>query len=378
MDSVEQTRDPKREALLAQVRDRFDDSPLWEVGQLLEDVIADLNIPAIRVADFITSALEALPHSFGRRFTFDAAMLQDIARTWSSDALQLPQTIVPCFGEGWAYSRQPMHPDRLHTHYLELIHLPGDDDLGDVNLLMYPWVCHELGHFILSRPASTFVDLATTLLQTTLSNMESGAGGASGQPGEVALRRIEKCWAPAANPEDWANECAADVVALWTCGSAFIAAMEETAANGGVDPYSIESPHPPYEVRVRAVIWAARFLGLGQAVGRLQAIAQEWEDQRQQVDLAPDYAFLTHPRVIEHAVWAASAACQALGLRPCTPEAVDEVRKRMSATAELDFGIELLLTARLLREEKGAKAYKTWETDTVARLAEDINLKRPD
>ena len=370
----------KREDLLAKVQKRFGASPLWEVAQALEDAIADR---AVRVADlekFVRRTLDALPSSFGRRFAFDAAMIQDIADGWSSQALQLSQMILPVFGKGWAYSRQPMHPHRQPTRFVELIHLPGDDSLSDVKLLSYPWLCHELGHLVLSHRESTFEDSFGATLQVALAAIGSGADGESGQPDKAALRETEKCWAPAPSPdhaEDWANECAADVVALWTCGPAFIASMERTVANGEVDPYSIEAPHPPYEVRLSAVVRGARLLGWAQAIPGIEAIARRWKKGRGKVNLPPHYACLTHPTLIEGAVWAALRSCQTLRLPLCTAAVVDAVGKGAGATAEPDFGTDLLLAARLTHDSKGPEAYEAWQTQTVTELAEQVTLDQP-
>lgn len=380
MHALKQTPESKRENLLAEVRKRFGASPLWEVAQELENAIADRTVRIANLETFVRRTLDALPNSFGRRFAFDAAMIQEIAETWSSQVLQLSQMILPVVGQGWAYSRQPMHPHRQPTHFVELIHLPGNDDLGDVKLLSYPWLCHELGHLVLSHRESTFSDSFGATLQLALAAIGSGADDASGQPAKPALRETEKCWAPAPNPdhpEDWANECAADVVALWTCGPAFIASMERTVANDAVDPYSIEAPHPPYEVRLSAVVRGGRLLGWTQAIAGLDAIARRWKKGRGKANLPPHYACLTHPTLIEGAVWAALRSCKTLRLPLCTSAVVDAVRKGIGATAEPDFGTDLLLAARLTHDSRGREAYEAWQTQTVAELAEQVTLDQP-
>ena len=203
MNSLDQALDRERRRLSAKVQRRLGKSPLWEVAHALEDTIHDRAVGVGDLKKFIQRTLDALPSSFGPRFAFDAAMIQSIADAWSSQALQLSQMIVPVFGKGkdYAYSRQPMHPGHLTTHFVELVHLPGGEDLGDVNLLSYAWLCHELGHLVLCHPESTFLDDFDAALQVALSGMVNTPQRKSSQPDTGAVREIYTCWAPARDPE---------------------------------------------------------------------------------------------------------------------------------------------------------------------------------
>jgi hypothetical protein len=65
--------------------------------------------------------------------------------------------IVPKPSQDWGHMSLPLATyDQTATHVIDLILLPGDDRLEDVDLLAYPFLTHELGHNALFKYDKVF------------------------------------------------------------------------------------------------------------------------------------------------------------------------------------------------------------------------------
>ena len=101
--------------------------------------------------EIVASILENLPRSFEERFEFDAVMIQAIAQEWNGQQQKLSGTLIPCSGEEWLHKSfsLPFGPLNGIGKSISLIHIPGEDALDEVDLLTYPFMCHEMAHNLL-------------------------------------------------------------------------------------------------------------------------------------------------------------------------------------------------------------------------------------
>jgi hypothetical protein len=365
--------------LLSCVRRRFADSPLAAVGDELERSLlesSDADNEPLRT--LVEQTLNALPRSYGKRFLFDAFLIGSITRRWSSKALRLSRMVVPRYGsDDWAHTRLPM-PTNMgdHTHVVEVMLLPGNDDIEEVKLLAYPWLFHELAHLVLSRPESTFMDDFTARLDDMLSQIDARRGvvlGPDAKDEANAIKRIESYWKPTADQGDWSHELAADATALWTCGPAFIDTFENHVDDASLVPHVFEPPHPPHRVRLLALVSAARKLGWHKNISRLALRLAEWQHS-EWARCRPVRVHVIDEELIWHVVEAAFAMCRSLRLPRCTPTDVGSARQILKANRHPDFGIELLLAARLYHAKHGQAAYEVWERKLVEALAESVEF----
>ena len=148
---------------------RLLNSPLKEVGQKLQDFLTQANgsFQADQLDEKSLAALAAqvgyivdrLPPSFDERFEFDSALIRSIGEDWSKNVV-LSSMIVPRHGSEWGHERLSMpSEDRNRAHVVDVIHMPGADRLQEVDLLDYPWIIHEMGHYLLLRYDSQFVPM---------------------------------------------------------------------------------------------------------------------------------------------------------------------------------------------------------------------------
>lgn len=126
--------------------------------------------PAQQLAALVERTEElvaTLPATFGSRFLFDAAMIQSLSESWSS-TVKLPGMIIPKPARVWAVHGAAISEGRDNGQRLFFMMIPGADDLTDVDLRTYAFMCHELAHVILFKDDSAFRERFQAELETHL------------------------------------------------------------------------------------------------------------------------------------------------------------------------------------------------------------------
>jgi hypothetical protein len=142
-------------------------TPLEEIARRLADALEVVGssrsrdeIPGDQLAgltDYVKTIVRPLPRVYGDRFWFDAGLIRAMAGDWGDRSLFSPM-IIPCYEDQWGYTRLPLplaevsrDSDQPRSHVIELIMLPGGQDLQQISLLDYPWIAHELAHSLMFR-----------------------------------------------------------------------------------------------------------------------------------------------------------------------------------------------------------------------------------
>ena len=96
---------------------------------------------------YLGSLLESLPKSFGDRFAFDAALISAITEEWATGGgVAMSSMILPRYFSEWGHLTCTLPINKTQGHTVDVILIPGEDDLASIELLDYLWLCHELGH----------------------------------------------------------------------------------------------------------------------------------------------------------------------------------------------------------------------------------------
>lgn len=257
-------------------------SPLKEIGQRLKEAVIDIQqvlrssggcLNEAGLAKDIDSMLDLLPVSFGDRFRFDSAMIGATAEALSEVGLQLNPMIVPLHSKTWGHDSLPLPWDKgSEISMVDFILIPGDDKLEDINLLCYPFIFHEVGHNLLFRYGSVFSNNFQAELDRITNSFRLSSIADRGSARSQVQRRIElirSYWVPSANHKNWAYELAIDIVALWLCGPAYLAALHDKLDEPHVQPYYLEQEHPPNFTRLSALVDVAAELGWSNHVSAL-------------------------------------------------------------------------------------------------------------
>jgi hypothetical protein len=368
------------------VQRRFDDSPLAPVGETLAREITEIRASAQArfttpgavesFAGHTSSILDALPLSFGERFTFDSQLIAALRDECSLGGVRLSNTLIPKLSQTWGHQTVSMPSiDRRSAHVIDLIHLPGEDDLGAVDLLAYPFLCHELGHNLLFKQGEQFARDFSQVLDALVSGLQRQTLGVQGSAKQVALSTIDQIrqyWTPTANHYNWAHEIAVDVIALWTCGPAYLATLHDVIEPRGTNPYQLGQSHPPYEVRAKAMIAAATQTGWAYYTGDFETLIDGWPRSEWGPQKTNLYTACADARLVEASVAAALEACRSLALPACTPARVDAIREKLQQQELPELGTEAIIAAWLTRSATDEDTYEAWERDTVRRHVSDL------
>lgn len=326
----------------------------------------------------IADIVERLPRSFGERFQFDAQLIYALSLEWNGDGQKLSGTLLPRPGKEWGHESVgiPFGPLNGQQKSINLIHLPGSDTLGEVDLLTYPFLCHELAHNLLyfADPDPHFRPAFESALDTYLNALRlrsiADQGRARSQS-QRTINRIAEFWRPGANHQNWAHEMMMDIVALWTCGPAYLAAFYDELEEKDPDPYFVNRQHPPYAVRAEALLNASRRLGWCEYGDEIKEQLRKWSTPHYKKRIKYDYTSLTDSGLIENCVACALDACETYQLPKCDRRQINKVEEILRKDGTPEFGVDLIIAAWMI--ERGDKnSYQQWEVEVVRRLYESI------
>jgi hypothetical protein len=374
------------EKVLVQVQRRFAGTQLAAIGEMLVNVISEVQLSvaagctsaedAEGISTYVAQVLEWLPTSFGDRFTFDAQLIHSLAVEYSQGAVKLSSMLVPKPSQAWGHQKIRMPSfDREAAHVVDVIHMPGDDNLADIDLLDYAFVCHELGHNILFRAGEAFITAFRQELDNVLAATQRqtlGIRGSARQVADSTAEQVRRYWTPSADQYNWAHEIAVDVISLWLCGPAYLAALQDVMEADNLNPYQLGQSHPPYEIRATALIEAAGRLGWAYYTGAIVTLSDRWSSTAPAAERTNLHVACADPRLLTAVISAAMQSCQALSLPCCTPARITALEERHRQGPPLEFGTDIILSAWLIRSTSAEATYEEWERAVIDRLVADV------
>ena len=326
--------------------------------------------PSFDLANAIQCLLNQLPTSYGPRFDFDAAFVFAIAADWNPN-LPLPAMSVPKHQGGWGFSELPLPTiDRQRMPIVRVFHFPGQDSIEDIDLLAYPWLAHEVAHCLLFLHSALFPSEFTPRLNCVLHALSLKGIADRGLARTVAragLDEMKRYWTPTLDQRNWAHEIATDIIALWSCGPAYLGAFLDEVERENLDMFQISTVHPPYCVRILAILCACPILKLEEYAGALQTLGMSLLQHypNKLMRLAPE-------KLISAAVEAGVGVCKALEIRDWRYFSQGGPGSSPPGTYEL--GVALLLEAWRVRNQVDEESYSKWEREAIATIAADIAL----
>ncbi len=344
------------------------DSPLNELAEKLK-WLAEFEDK--QIIEYVSKLLERLPEEFNRQFYFDAWMIQSIAQSWSNDPRLNCRMIVPTHYNEWGYERIPI-PDssKLNSSFVVgFIYIPCE--VTEIpSLLDYPWLCHELGHHLFSLPKhqQMLFDKFHPHLEVLISKLKrmslSDRGLAKTQS-QAVINEIDAKW----KSSGWVEELAIDVITLWVCGPAYLAAFKYEHEDTG-NPFVIEQIHPPVELRTYALLHAARELGWDKYLEKLEHIRQDWF-KKIPAPVRNRYESLRNLELVTQCVAAALIFCDSARIPCLTLDDLNKIRMNLQGENDFSNGIELIVAAWLVQHEN-EEFYDDWEEYTLGKLSDEI------
>lgn len=350
-----------------------------ELSFVQEQVQAGYSQPdALRIVLSKTEAvIKMLPLEVGDRFWFDAQMIASVQASWDHMSQRLSGTIIPNYGQDWGHigAYMPCGLRGENRKSVNVIFIPREDRPENINLLAYPFLCHELGHNLFYYNDSIFVNCFADSFDKVLGSLRLRSiadKGAAASKSRRLVEEVEKLWFPASDHRNWAHEMGMDMVALWTAGPSYLAAFQDEVEESSKNPYLINQEHPPYAVRVEALLKASEQLGWSQYARPLERIIKDWPASGWKAGLDNHYRALTDPRLVEACISCSLMACESLALPRCDTAVIEHVRSVLVRKELPDFGVELMLAAWLVRQTGSEDDYDEWEQATVRDMIASI------
>ena len=359
-------RQRKSKNKYSQVQERIKElrkSPLGELAlelKHLTDVEHEQNI------EYVSELLERFPRSFDRDFYFDAWMVQSIMDRWNNDLIPNLGRIIPVRHHVWGYEEIII---RTVTAVC-LIYIPTEEGIEIPSLLNYPWLCHELGHYLLKlrghydKLFSEFLPHLEKFI-SQLKRMSMSDRDLAKTQSQAVIKEIDAKW----RDSKWVEELAIDVIALWACGPAYLAAFQDEHEKVK-KPFIIEPTHPPIELRTYALLHAARELGWNKYLSGLEQIQERWY-RRIPSSVGNQYRSLRNPKLVTQCVATALAYCKSVGIPRLKPDDLNKIRLNLQRENDFSNGVELIAAAWLVYYEN-KEYYDDWEEQIFDKLTNEI------
>ncbi len=372
--------------LRTNVKDLSEYSHLKEIARRLLGVLDFVSVSNVsnedinRLIKYVETILPILPQPQcdNSRFLFDAYMIAAFREMLDGISVGLSQMILPTCEEEWSH-RIVYLPSfgGAKIPRVDLISFKGEPQLFDVVLLDYPWLYHELGHILLYEYRESFRPTFTRVLDKVVRRLKARSLGDSPvnkRRAEATIDKLERFWGMEDGPGSWAIEIGADVVALWTCGPAFLTAFDKELDNRKPDPYMISVQHPPYEIRSIGLTHAGSRLGWSKYTTPLKDRVKLWKTPSFRKNRTNEYVSYANKEILYGAISSALEMCANLKIPVCDQNKVKAIGNLLQDKATIDFGAELVIAAWLVNQELGRNEYYSWERETIEALSKKLRL----
>lgn len=316
-----------------------------------------------------------LPQTFGIRFGFDAALIAAITEETGKLAA-FSGMVIPRPDHGWGHETLMMPSEGGSCHVIDLILMPGSDEIRDIDLLSYPWIGHELAHNLLFRHDQTFRETVSACLEKEVRRLKLGGMSDKGSADAKSRRLIDEVvqfWTPTPDHKNWPHEIAADLFALWIFGPAYLASFEDVLEDKTLNPYHLTQSHPPYALRTDALLIGAEVLGWKGLTGTLSKHLGDWTRSNWRASKTNRFRALSNSDLTKECVNATLSTCRELAIPRCTPAVLDTASSSVQ-DEQFEFGTRLLLQAYSVFRQRGQSGYLSWQSTTVQALAKTVTL----
>ena len=233
--------------------------------------------------------------------------------------------IVPRYHNDWGHAS---------LHMPAVTKTPaGDQQVYMIDLLSYPWLAHELGHNLMFRHDRHFIPAASEHLDALVRKLRLAAipdRGRARAGSERSVQELTQFWRPSDDHRNWSHELGADLIALWVLGPAYLAVFQDLLEESTQNPYQVSPVHPPYAVRVCALLNGAGRLGFEADARALAKLAGSWRSSAWAGHRTNRFLRLADAGLVEAVVQVTLEFCQRLGLTQCTSERLASLETTLS------------------------------------------------
>lgn len=323
------------------------------------------------IINWIKNALSFLPSQDqlkNDRFLFDASLLQNITSQWKSTSLYVSNMLIPVYVGDWSYEQRSLPVFKEDKgKVMHMISFPEKCDLNDVDLLDYPLLLHELGHYLL-RLTNVFKNNFKKELDLIIKSFRFQSITDNNVLRDKNLKLIDRIiekWSPSEFQNDWSSEIGSDIFGIWLCGPAYIATYEDLLERNELNPYKINSSHPPLALRSEIVIETANQLEWGKYCDGINKKVKDWKGE-----VKSEYSIYNNKDIFNSLIKNSLDTFNLLCIPKCDQTKIDQIYDNIGNKKIVDLGIDTLIAAWAIYK-KYNKEYHKWQTEILRNY---INL----
>jgi len=355
--------------------------PLVEVAN--DNCMPDHTVESIIIK--VQKILSALPdpNATKERFRFDAALIQEVMKELGADGTPLiPQPVVPKFATGGDWKHQPVLLPKWtkvdtdgHEPTVHVVTFPGHDELVDVELLQYPWLIHELAHFVIELLGTPFYERFGQFVERALASISFRSFASQDAARTFATTQsdaLRRYWLPQNKKANWPIEIAADLMGVWVLGPAFIDAYVARVRHEL--PFLLEDIHPPYYARSQALYDAALRLGWDIEAKPLRDLLEGWRVTPQYTNRGNDYVNYVRQDLLEKCVVEGLGLWSEIDLPRCDSPRLERLRDQLRKGRPPGIGMDLILAYWLVESDPELSRLAGSTQKWVKRCAENVTM----
>ena len=363
----------------------FENTPLQPVSELLLNEIASMSdtgeveIPK-NALDEINRVLDRLPKDFTDRFYFDAFLIQSLTQLWAQGRIKFSGMIIPNYKEIWAHETMdlPFTPtsglsiEKSPHHRIDIIYFRRNYEDESPDLLSYPWLIHEIGHYIIYwHGKDLFAQLSSVAIEAVkvLQLRAIADQGVARMIAKEVINEINRMWNPSLSQSYWSHELAVDTIALWAIGPAYINAFFNDHKDA--TPFKLEPTHPPVIIRTYALIEVAKKLKWNKYLQPLTQLFDAWETELSSMDYNK-YVTFRDRSLIDQYLDVMINYCIMLGLPRLKVQDIDRL---LNSNIDVDgptLTSDLIVNAWLVSQQGNESIYEKWEDNIIKLIMEDV------
>jgi len=355
-------------------------TPLNELSDLLKDLVVGAQMQGDhdgeqQINTYVQNILDRLPQRLNDRFLFDAYLIQSALRSWSQGQIRFSNMVIPTYSMDWGHESpiyiQSVENSDIHRFDIIRIRSNGQDDTPD--LVDYPWLFHELGHYLISKNGRPILEQFLLKINNLISRLRIRGiadKGIAKTRADSITDEISARWIPnSINDPAWLRELVVDVIALWSLGPAYIEAFELEHTNVS-DPFLIEQSHPPVELRTKVLVETAEKLGWKSEAQKLKVLMKQWRFKLPH-SIRNRYISLSKIELIDAAINATTDFCTTAKIPRLDTPQLERILGLINENIVPEESIDIIFGAYLVYK-KGETIYENWETKIYQSLVTEI------
>lgn len=320
---------------------------------MIESVSSKDSQLSITYFENIINSLPTREEVLSDRFIFDSLFLNELKNSIFNDIEINSKQLIPKYSDNWGY---------VDAKGVNLIHIKH----GDLNLLEYTWIMHEIGHFYFNINTQVISDIQSIIDNYIKDNKFQilSLKGAMKQTLQSTIDVKTIYWYPTLNQKNWSHEILMDIFGFFVCGKSYIDTFIEFLQESGSDPYFLNQEHPPYDTRLQALMITSQKCSVDIDFNTIETIKNKWDKKFQKSN---EFEFYSDKYLINDLVDYSISTFRENKIPFCN-DVISLIENKIIKNRNIHLGYSTLIEANIIYNTKGHDEYIKWQDYKYKRV----------